>query len=106
VTLETGRGKYSKYRAFAFTEQGVAMLSSVLNSPTAVSVNIQIMRVFVRMRQLVTSYKTLLEKIEKLEASDNDKNKHIRNIYGIIKELLEPAIKTRRPIGFKTSKSK
>ena len=106
VTLETGRGKYSKYKPFAFTEQGIAMLSSVLNSPTAVSVNIQIMRVFVRMRQLVTSYKTLLEKIEKIEASDGDKNKHIKNIYGIIKKLLEPAVKTRRPIGFKITKSK
>lgn len=82
-----------RYSPFAFTEQGVAMLSSVLSSPTAVSVNILIMRVFVRMRQLVISYKTLLEKIEKLEASDSEKNKHIKNIYGIIKELLEPAVK-------------
>jgi hypothetical protein len=106
VTLETGRGKYSKYKPFAFTEQGVAMLSSVLNSPQAIAVNIQIMRVFVKMRQLITSYKGLLDKIEKLEANDSEKNKHIKNIYNIIKELLEPALKKRKPIGFNIGKSK
>ena len=106
VTLENGRGKYSKYLPFAFTEQGVAMLSSVLNSPQAIAVNIQIMRMFVKMRQLITSYKSLLDKIEKLEASDSEKNKHIKNIYSVIKELLEPSIKSKRPIGFKISKSK
>ncbi len=106
VTLEIGRGQYSKYKSFAFTEQGVAMLSSVLNSSQAVAVNIQIMRVFVKMRQLIMSYKGLAEKIEKLEASDSEKNKHIKNIYSLIKELVEPTLKPRRPIGFKVSKSK
>jgi hypothetical protein len=95
-----------RYTPFAFTEQGVAMLSSVLGSPKAIAVNIQIMRVFVKMRQLITSYKGLLEKIEKLEANDSEKNKHIKNIYNIIKELLEPALKKRKPIGFKIGKSK
>ena len=95
-----------RHTPFAFTEQGVAMLSSVLNSSQAVAVNIQIMRVFVKMRHLITSYKGLLEKIEKLEASDSEKNKHIKNIYSIIKELLEPTIKSKRPIGFKIAKSK
>jgi hypothetical protein len=82
------------------------MLSSVLNSPRAVAINIQIMRVFVKMRQMITSYKDLLEKIEKLEASDIEQNKHIRNIYDLIKELLEPPVKNRRPIGFKIKSSK
>ena len=50
VTLETGRGKYSKYLSYAFTEQGVAMLSSVLKSPKALQINIMIMRVFVLVR--------------------------------------------------------
>ena len=94
-----------RYAPFAFAEQGFAMLSSVLNSPRAIAVNIQIMRVFVKMRQLITSYKGLLEKIEKLEASDSEKNKHIKNIYSLIKELLEPSIKNRKPIGFKIGKS-
>ena len=92
----------SRYPPMAFTEQGVAMLSSVLKSKNAIAVNIQIMRIFVRMRQLITSYKDLLKKIEKLEASDEEQNKHLKNIYSLIKELLEPAVKNRRPIGFKT----
>ena len=88
----------------AFTEQGVAMLSSILKSKNAIAVNIQIMRIFVRMRQLIMSYKELLKKIEKLEASDEEKNKHLKNIYSLIKELLEPAMNNRRPIGFKTQR--
>ena len=54
VTLKTGRGRHRKYLPFAFTEQGVAMLSSVLRSKRAVQVNIEIMRAFVRLRQLMT----------------------------------------------------
>ena len=103
VTSSWGGKRYSP---FAFTEQGVAMLSSILGSPKAIAVNIQIMRVFVKMRQLITSYKGLLEKIEKLEANDSEKNKHIKNIYNLIKELLEPTVKNRKPIGFKIGKSK
>lgn len=55
VILETGRGKYAKYLPFAFTEQGVAMLSSVLRSSRAVHVNIEIMRAFVHVRELIQS---------------------------------------------------
>jgi len=95
----------SRYPPMAFTEQGVAMLSSVLKSKNAIAVNIQIMRIFVRMRQLITSYKDLLKKVEKLEASDEEQNKHLKNIYSIIKELLEPAVKNHRPIGFKTQRN-
>lgn len=91
----------TRHPPMAFTEQGVAMLSSVLNSPRAIAINIQIMRVFVKMRQMIISYKDLLEKIEKLEASDLEQNKHIRNIYDLIKELLEPPAKKQRPIGFR-----
>jgi hypothetical protein len=106
VILKSGRGQHSKYPPMAFTEQGVAMLSSVLNSPRAIAINIQIMRVFVKMRQMIISYKDLLEKIEKLEASDLEQNKHIRNIYNLIKELLEPAVKKQRPIGFRIKSTK
>jgi hypothetical protein len=68
VTLETGRGKHRKYRPFAFTEQGVAMLSSVLRSPRAIAVNVQIMRAFVRMRQLLSSNQELATRLNELEA--------------------------------------
>jgi len=68
VTLEKGRGRgrYSKYFSFVFTEQGVAMLSSVLNSDRAVQVNIQIMRTFTQMRKMLMTHKELQEKIEKI----------------------------------------
>lgn len=72
---------------FAFTEQGVAMLSSVLNSDRAVMVNIQIMRTFTRMREMMLSYKDLKEKIEKME-SKYDKQLHI--VFQALKQMLEP----------------
>jgi DNA-binding PadR family transcriptional regulator len=59
VTLETGRGQHRKYLPYAFTEQGVAMLSSVLNSDRAIAVNIEIMRAFVKLRELLSSNKEL-----------------------------------------------
>ena len=67
VTLETGRGRYSKYLPLAFTEQGVAMFSSVLRSPTAIKVNIAIMRAFVFMRQYALSHKDLTQKLKEME---------------------------------------
>lgn len=73
VTLEIGRGMYSKYLPFAFTEQGVAMISSVLKSQIAIQVNIQIMRVFVSIRQFALSNLELSEKIKELEATHNKK---------------------------------
>jgi hypothetical protein len=96
----------TRYPPMAFTEQGVAMLSSVLNSSRAIAVNIQIMRVFVRMRQMIISYKELLKKIEKLEASDIEQNEQIRKIYNLIRELLEPSVKNPKPIGFRIPKGK
>ena len=102
MTLKNGnRGQHSKYKPFAFTEQGVAMLSSVINNPIAVSVNIQIMRVFVKMRQMIANYSELLEKIETIEAAQIENNNQIGHIYQILKELIEPAIKNRRPVGFR-----
>lgn len=95
------RGTHSKYLPMAFTEQGVAMLSGVLRSQTAVQVNIQIMRVFVKMRNLITRYEELLEKVEALEANALDQNEHIIKIYEVIKELIEPAYKNRKPIGYR-----
>ncbi|WKZ61359.1 MAG: ORF6N domain-containing protein [Cyclobacteriaceae bacterium] len=100
VTSKSTRGG-RRYAPFAFTEQGVSMLSSVLNSPRAIAVNIQIMRLFVKMRQMIIGYKDLLKKIEKLEKAQMENNEDIASIYNLIKELLEPAIKDRTPVGFK-----
>ena len=68
VTLENvGRGKYSKYQPFAFTEQGIAMLASVLRSPKAIEVNIQLVRAFVFLRKYALSHSELTIKLEELE---------------------------------------
>ena len=67
ATLENGRGKFSKFLPFAFTEQGVAMLSSVLNSQKAVQINIQIIRAFVLLRQLTLSNAELSNQLKQLE---------------------------------------
>ena len=67
MTLKPGRGQHRKYRPYAFTEQGVAMLSTVLRSARAVRVNIGIMRAFVRLRQLLSSHADLAKKLEALE---------------------------------------
>ena len=83
---------------FAFTEQGVAMLSSVLNSDRAIRVNIQIMRTFTQMRQMMLSYKDLKEKIEKME-SKYDKQFHI--VFQALKQMLEsPKPRKTGKIGF------
>ncbi len=67
MILEIGRGKYPKYLPFAFTEQGVSMLSSVLNSSIAIQVNIQIIRIFTKMREMLLTHKDILLNLEKFE---------------------------------------
>ncbi len=80
------------------------MLSSVIHNSIAIAINIEIMRVFVKMRQMIINYSDILEKIETLEASQIANNEQISNIYQIIKELIEPAVRNRPPIGFKITK--
>lgn len=95
-----------RYMPFAFTEQGVAMLSSVLRSKRAIEVNIKIMRIFVSMRKLIATNQEILEKIEKLESENETQNMQISIIYETIKELIEPTYKNRKQIGYKISKGK
>ena len=94
VILEKGRGKYPKYLPYAFTEQGIAMLSSVLNSDRAISVNIAIMRTFVKVRKYLATHKDVLKK---LKEHDNQ----IKTIFGVInKLLLPPKVKKTGKMGF------
>jgi len=98
VTLDVlGRGQHRKYAPFAFTEQGVAMLSSVLRSSRAVQVNIEIMRAFVRLRQLLELNADLARKIEALEKRYDAQ---FRVVFDAIRELMTPPTKPRRRIGF------
>ena len=90
----------TRYSPMAFTEQGVAMLSSVLNSSQAIEVNIQIMRVFVKMRKWVENYSGLLQKIESLEESSKDHSEAIIYLYDQIKYLIKDEELPRKQIGF------
>jgi phage regulator Rha-like protein len=104
ATLKSGRGQHRKYLPYAFTEQGVSMLSSVLRSARAIAVNIQIMRAFVRMRELLISNRELAEKLDQLEARLEKKlashDKAIAAILSAIRELMNPTPPRRRGIGF------
>jgi hypothetical protein len=108
VTLETGRGRYSKYLSYAFTEQGVAMLSSVLKSPKAIEVNIAIMRAFVLVRQFALTNKELTFKLQEIESRYN---KQFKDVYDAINFLLQKdkqavSQNQRKKIGFNTENHK
>ncbi len=87
----------------AFTEQGVAMLSSILNSDTAIEVNIRIIRVFTRLRESTLTHKEILLQLAKLEKEVKGNSKDIENIFMVLKELLDKESKPtpRNKIGFK-----
>jgi len=91
------RGVHSKYLPYAFTEQGVAMLSSVLNSHRAVQVNIEIMRAFVRLRKMLSSHADLARKLAALE---NKYDEQFKVVFDAIRALMTPPEKTRKQIGF------
>mgnify|MGYP001574942744 FL=1 len=91
------KGKNIKYLPYAFTEQGVAMLSSVLNSDRAIEVNLQIMRVFVKLRELMMSHKDLARKVEELEKKYDAQ---FRGVFEAIRRLMKEEEKPKAPIGF------
>ena len=97
IVMSSIKHRGAKYLPFAFTEQGVAMLSSVLRSQKAIDVNIAIMRAFVLFRHHLANYKDLKEQIEKLE---HEMNRKFRDINEALKYLLSPKSKPR-PIAFK-----
>ena len=107
VTLdEAGRGKHRKYLPFAFTEQGVAMLSGILNSDVAINVNIAIMRTFVLIRKYAIEHKEFSEKLLELETK-YDKN--FNDVYEALNYLIkkdekEVIQKERKQIGYKKIK--
>ena len=90
----------TRYVPMAFTEQGVAMLSSILNSERAILVNIHIVRVFTRMRELVLSHKDVLLKLEQLEHRVIGHDDDIKLIFEYLKELLTTKAEPVRKIGF------
>ena len=98
VTSSSGL-KFSK-QVRAFTEQGLAMLSSVLNSERALRVNIAIIRAFVRLRETLETNREFARKFEELEARVGEHDKQITAIIDAIRQLMAPPVKPRREIGF------
>lgn len=94
------KGRHSKYLPYAFTEQGVAMLSSVLRSKRAVRVNIEIMRAFVRLRQILAAHKNLEQKLAALE---NKYDEQFQVVFEAIRQLMAPPDRPRKRIGFEAN---
>lgn len=94
---DRGRGQHAKYPPYAFTEQGVAMLSSVLRSERAVQVNIEIMRAFVRLRGLAERDQELARRLDELESRYD---RHFKVVFDAIRELMAPPPAPKRRIGF------
>lgn len=88
---------------YVFTEHGVLMLSSVLNSQRAIQVNIQIMRIYTKLREMILSHKDILIKLEQLEKMVFSHDEELEIIFGYLKELLNPQQEPRKKIGFKTN---
>ena len=101
VTLKKGRGEHRKYLPYVFTEQGVAMLSSVLNSERAVQVNIAIMRAFVKLREMLSTNKELALKLAQLERKMEKHDEEIKLIFDAIRELMKPPETKTKKIGFR-----
>ncbi|MFM9909135.1 MAG: ORF6N domain-containing protein [Chitinophagaceae bacterium] len=106
VILEKGRGNYSKYTPYVFTEQGVSMLSGVLTSTIAIRVHIQIIRVFAKMRELLLTNKEILMQLEKIEGKLNGHDTDIKLIFNYLKKLLNPPQPPRQRIGFRRKNEK
>ena len=99
MSKSEGRGG-RRYLPHAFTEQGVAMLSSVLRSERAIHVNIAIMRVFVKLREFLSTHKELAHKLAELERKIERHDEEIKAIFDAIRQLMTPPQKAKRKIGF------
>ena len=94
------RGRHSKYPPFVFTEHGILMLSSVLNSELAVKMSVQIIETFVQLRKLANNYDEIMTKINQMEARNNEQ---FSEIYEVLQRLLsKPEQQPRKQIGYKT----
>ena len=99
--IETSKRGGRRYLPYVFTEQGVAMLSSVLHSERAISVNIQIMRVFTKLRRMAMDYVEIKGKIEEIERKGEKHDQQFKVVFDAIKALLATPVKEIKVIGFK-----
>ncbi len=101
ATLKIGRGQHRKYLPYAFTEQGVAMLSGNLNSDRAIDVNVAIMRAFVKLREFALTHKELSRKLNDLEKKYDSQ---FKVVFDAIRQLMTPPEPKKRKIGFRREK--
>lgn len=109
VILKSGRGQHSKYNPYAFTEQGVAMLSGILHSDKAINMNIAIMRAFVEIRRLSMRNNDLAAKLQELQQRLGEHDTELSSIYDALENLLDEKAAQRKwedreRIGFKSNK--
>jgi ORF6N domain len=100
ATSSTGRGG-RRYSPYVFTEQGVAMLSSVLRSKRAIAVNIEIMRAFVELRRVAGSYAGIEKRLEQIEGGMGDHDDQLEQIFNALRQLMAPPPNSKRPVGFR-----
>ena len=93
--------KYSPNLPHAFTEYGAIMLATVLSSPTAIEVSIQVVRAFVKLREMISTHKKLAQKLNELERKIEKHDEHIYSIFEAIRQLMSPQKKKQKNIGFK-----
>jgi DNA-binding transcriptional MerR regulator len=100
ATSNAGRGG-RRYAPYVFTEQGVAMLSSVLRSKRAIAVNIEIMRAFVELRRVASSYAAIEKRLEQIERRVGEHDEQLEQIFSALRQLIAPPPKPKQPIGFR-----
>jgi DNA-binding transcriptional MerR regulator len=100
ATSNIGRGG-RRYAPYVFTEQGVAMLSSVLRSKRAIAVNIEIMRAFVELRRVASSYAAIEERLEQIERGMGEHDEQLEQIFNALRQLIAPPAQPKRPVGFR-----
>jgi len=105
IAISKGRGG-RRSTPYVFTEHGVAMLSSVLNSKKAVEVNILIIRAFIKLRELLATHKDLILEIEKIKREQKGQNQKILSIISVINQMLNPDIPQKEPMGFRDRSKK
>jgi len=101
VTSNFGDKMGLRYQPFCFTEQGATMLACILNSQRAITVNIKIIRIFTRLKEMIFSHKEILVKLEQLEKKVTANDRDIQTIFAVLKKLLAQPVRHQRRIGFR-----
>jgi hypothetical protein len=103
IVIGSEKHRDPRFRPYAFTEHGVAMLSSVLRSARAITVNIEIMRAFVRLRQILASNSGLSRRLDELESKYD---RQFKVVFDAIREMMSPPVRERKEIGFRPRSGK